>query len=866
MDFPPLFVECSENKTREKYMLQLGLRLSLVPPLYFALTLCLTCCLALFLTVSAAEANTGEASASASASASVSNADQSLTFTAANSANDRLEKVTLQLLWTHQFEFAGFYAAQELGFYREEGFEVLLKPLVPGMNPVEEVVSGRADFGVSNSEVILALSQGQPVSLLANLFKHSPLVVLARRDSAIRHPKDLHQKRLMTSELDLHSAEISYMLASESVDLGKIYRYEHNYEVKDLLLGHVDAMTAYITNQPFQLQEQGVDYVVIDPANYGADFYSNTLFTHALEAQNNPERVEAFRRASIRGWRYALDHPHEMVEIIQTKYPSNKSRAALLFEAREISKLVAADVYPLGSIDLNRIQRLLNVYREIGQLTSTPDLSPYIWREALNAHKSGYLHQQTLNFSVEEKNFLNSLPMIRMCVTPHWMPYEGIDDKGHHIGIAAEVMDLLSASLGKPFKLIRTANWSESLQAVKERRCDILSAAANIQERRQFLNFTKNYLSFPNVIITRKQHSFINHISELNGKQVGVVKDYYQASVLQSDFPNINAIPVNNVAQGLELVSKGQLDAFVGAIASTGYYIQQKGLTNLHIAGYFPKNIQLAVAVRNDWPQLLTALEKSVNALRPTDLQGIFQRWVGITAEPRLNYTLLWQLSFIAVVIVSVVLVANRKLKCVNEELTREVEERARMEWKLKELNLQLEYKNQRLHELSTTDSLTGLRNRYYVESSLENNLLTATVKRQAFSILLLDLDHFKQVNDRYGHGVGDDVLVQFSTLLKQSLKPQHIAGRWGGEEFLVLLPGYNRHMAQIFAEDFRQQVEQTLFPEVEHITISVGLAEALLEEAPNYLVHRADNALYQAKSMGRNCVVVADRDTVAFS
>lgn len=881
MDFAPLFLEHSECKTSKKDGLQLELGpetnrayrpgassvLKLFTSTQWYLLPLLTVWLGLLLCllpVTSAWANTVPASSSLDTqSLSPRSPSGSPFISAEGRGKTTLEKVSLQLLWTHQFEFAGFYAAQELGFYRDEGFDVSFNPLKPGMSPVEEVISGRADYGVSNSEVILAMSQGQPVSLLANLFKHSPLVVLARRDSGIRHPKDLHDKRLMTSELDLNSAEISYMLAVEGVDLNRVQRLEHNYQVDDLLTGRVDAMTAYITNQPFLLQEQRVDFAVIDPANYGADFYSNTLFTHSVEAQNNPERVEAFRRASLRGWRYALDHPREMVEIIQAKYPSTKSQAALLFEAQEIIKLVAADVYPLGSIDLNRIQRLLNIYHESGQLASIPDLSLNIWQSALNEHKSGSLDIPVLNFSVDEKRFLDSLPVIRMCVTPNWMPYESIDEKGHHVGIAAEVMDLLSASLGKPFKLIRTNNWSESLAAVKAHRCDILSAAANTYDRRRFLNFTKNYISFPNVIITNKQRSFVNHISELNGKRVGVVRDYYQAGVLQTDYPDIEAVLVNDVSQGLEMLSKGHLDAFIGAIASTGYYIQKKGYSNLHIAGHFPENIQLAVAIRNDWPQLLTALEKSVNALRPTDMQTIFQRWVGLTAEPRLNYTLIWQLSFIMVVIISVVLVANRKLKRMNEELTWEVEERAKMEWKLKELNLQLEHKNQRLHDLSTTDSLTGLRNRYYVESSLENTLLTATVKREAFSILLLDLDHFKQVNDRYGHGVGDDVLVKFSKLLKSSLKSHQIAGRWGGEEFLVLLPGYNRHMAEAFAENFRKQVELELFPQVEHITISVGLAEAMLEEAPNYLVHRADNALYHAKSIGRNCVVVAEMDMV---
>ncbi len=776
----------------------------------------------------------------------------------------KLEPVVLQLLWTHQFEYAGFYAAKELGFYQEEGLEVEIRPLSPGQNPVDEVVSGRAHYGISNSELILARTMGQPVVMLANLFKHSPLVVLARRDTGIRHPKDLHGRKLMTSDLDLSSAEINYMMSREQVDLNQIQRIDHNYSVTPLVYGSVDAMTAYITNQPFQLQEKGIDYVVIDPANYGADFYSNTLFTRDSEIKNNPERVRAFRRASMRGWRYALDHPKAVVDIISRKYSPNKSQPALMYEAREIQKLIASDVYPLGSVDISRVERLIQIYRESGQLGEIPDLMDFIWPEALEEHNTVNPESLALNLSATEEAFLNELSVIRMCVTPDWMPYEGLDDKGRHTGIAADVMALLSESLGKPFKLIETADWTETLMAVKQRRCDIISAAASTLERQRYLSFTKNYLSFPNVVITRKEQSFINNMTDMNGRRVGVVKDFYQAGVLEDRFPDIEAVLVNSVTEGLELVSKGQLDGFVGAIASTGYYIRTNGYSNLHIAGHFPEDIKQAVAIRSDWPLLLTAFEKAVNNINPTDLQAILQRWVGIKIESKINYTLIWQLAFIAIVILSVVLLANRKLAKLNLSLTEEIDQRSKAEWALKELNLELEQKNQRLEELSTTDSLTSLRNRYYVENSLENALLTANIRRESLSILLLDLDHFKQVNDSYGHSVGDDVLVLFSRLLKQHLKPKQIAGRWGGEEFLVILPRANKEMAYVVAEDLRRKVEAYSFPDVKHITVSIGLAETQMDESPNFLIHRADNALYQAKSIGRNCVVIAEPEALS--
>ena len=123
------------------------------------------------------------------------------------SAAEKLEPVTLQLFWQHQFEFAGYYAAKEKGYYKEAGFEVEIKEYESGMNVTEEVLSGRADFGTASSAATLDYLQGKPIKLLANIFKHSALVFLSQRSSNIRLPQDLIGKKIMLTEHEKSSIE-----------------------------------------------------------------------------------------------------------------------------------------------------------------------------------------------------------------------------------------------------------------------------------------------------------------------------------------------------------------------------------------------------------------------------------------------------------------------------------------------------------------------------------------------------------------------------------------------------------------------------------------------------------------------------------
>jgi diguanylate cyclase (GGDEF)-like protein len=158
------------------------------------------------------------------------------------------------------------------------------------------------------------------------------------------------------------------------------------------------------------------------------------------------------------------------------------------------------------------------------------------------------------------------------------------------------------------------------------------------------------------------------------------------------------------------------------------------------------------------------------------------------------------------------------------------------------------------LARLALTDRLTGLSNRHAGERALERDAARARRAGSPFSLALLDLDNFKQVNDRYGHAVGDEILRQVSQVLASTFRASDLAIRWGGDEFLVLLPDVAAKGASIFAERARMQIETLTFPGG-RVTISGGVVEMGKDESPRDALGRADAQLYEAKRAGRNRV-----------
>jgi len=300
----------------------------------------------------------------------------SASFAESTSASEKLEKVILRLKWRHQFQFAGYYAAIEKGYYRNAGMDVKLLEDDGAEESVQTVVSGRAQFGIGASEVLLQRSQGVPVVALAAIYQHSPLVFLVTEDSDITNIHQLAGKRVM---LENHSAELLAYLRAEGLTMDDLEKLPHTYGVNELLEGKADAISAYLTDEPFNILEKNLNYRVFLPQSSGIDFYGDLLFTSEEEIKKHPQRVQAFVEATKKGWVYALEHPEEIADLIFNRYSKRHSREHLLFEAEKSKTLIRQDVVEIGYMNIGRWQHIADKYRELGMMPEGVDLKEFIY-------------------------------------------------------------------------------------------------------------------------------------------------------------------------------------------------------------------------------------------------------------------------------------------------------------------------------------------------------------------------------------------------------------------------------------------------------------------------------------------------------
>ena len=290
-------------------------------------------------------------------------------------ADPALERVTLQLRWFHQFQFAGYYAALEKGYYRDAGLDVVIQERDLRQDTVDVVASGQAEYGVTNSEILLHALQGKPLVVLAAIFQHSPLVLVAHEHTFIYTPHDLIGSRVKMTR-DSRDIELQAMLAKEGVSLDQLRLTDGEVGLEDYLDPSIDALSAYVSNQPFYLQQEGKEFQILWPRRYGVDFYGDCLFTSQQELASRPDRVRAFWEASLKGWEYAMENPEEIIDLILERYNPQKSREHLLYEAKTMHELIQPELVRIGHVNPGRWRHIAGIFARLGYVSpekATPD-------------------------------------------------------------------------------------------------------------------------------------------------------------------------------------------------------------------------------------------------------------------------------------------------------------------------------------------------------------------------------------------------------------------------------------------------------------------------------------------------------------
>lgn len=276
------------------------------------------------------------------------------------------------------------------------------------------------------------------------------------------------------------------------------------------------------------------------------------------------------------------------------------------------------------------------------------------------------LQDQAPGLSDKERAWLRDHPDIRLGVDPAWPPFEFFDDTRVYRGIASDYVEAVSRQLDIRMTPTPGLSWPEVVAGARERTVDVLPCLVKTPERSEFLAFTRPYLSFPVVVVTRVDARFVSGLDDFADEDVAVVDGYVTEEFLRRDYPRIRVRRTRTVEEALWEVSTGRVDGFVGNIASITHATQKLGLTNVRVACSTPHTVDLCFGVRKDWPELASAIDKILAAFPRERASRIHDYWVNVRFQRHIDWGFISRavaaVAAVAFVIIALVLRSNRML------------------------------------------------------------------------------------------------------------------------------------------------------------------------------------------------------------
>ena len=752
-----------------------------------------------------------------------------------------MDKIRLQLKWRHQFQFAGYYAAVAQGYFREEGLEVEIVEGAPGLAPASTLLSGQAEFAVDSPAILIRRHMGEPLVALAAIFQHSPSVLMTLKGSRLDSPHDLRGKRVMITPAT--DPECQAMLVGEGLSSDAVTYVPHSWNIDDLMARRVDAMSVYLTNEPYLMQQRGVAASYIKPVNYGIDFYGDCLVTTEAQVQEHPERVESFLRAVRRGWVHAMANPEEVAALIRASYSPDASQDHLLFEAEVMRGLILPDFVEIGHMNSARWRHIGDIYVKLGMMAPDYDLSGFIYSEFkeevrvrkqravqvsvavlvaglilgssvaallvfFNARLSKQVRERTSTLSASERNFRTFFEMASVGVAQ-------LDGVTHRfIKVNSKFCDLMGYSAQElsvlsPRDLIypedrdvsdesmRAMQTKEVKEVTLEKRYvrkdgSIFWGMATISPLWGEGEHPEFYLSMVRDITARKtaEENLLLAAKVFENTIEGIVVTDPQGRIVQVNpgFTTITGYTAEEAVGGNPRILKSDRHP---------QHFYQEMWAKLVDEGHWAGEIWNRRKNGESYPEWLTISAVKNEASQTTNYISIFH---DITEFKRQQDA--------------------------------------------------LEYQAQH-------DALTGLPNRILLGDRLRMALAQLERSEGKLALLFLDLDNFKTINDGLGHSAGDSLLVELSRRLERLLRNGDTLARLGGDEFLILLPDIETidgasHTAARLLEALNAPFN---LGDVEYfVTASIGLTIAPDDGGEaDKLIKNADLAMYRAKSLGRN-------------
>lgn len=752
-----------------------------------------------------------------------------------------LERIRLQLKWYHQFQFAGYYAAIEKGYFRNEGLEVELIEGRPGFSPVDELLAGRADLAIDSPAVLIQRQQGKPIVALAAVFQHSPAVIMTLSANRLDTPQSLKGKRLMlTPGTDPESLA---MLVGEGVRLKDVQMLPHTWSIDDLLSSRVDAQTAYLTNEPYLLKKAGREASYIRPLNYGIDFYGDCIITTEQEVRSRFERLESFKKAAQQGWLYAMAHQLEIAELIRKKYSQKKELEHLLYEAHVMRDLIQPEFVEIGHMNPARWRHIAEIFIQLGMMEPNYKLGGFLYEDLrgrilaerqrntrlvllvlaaaclassavwlalfiFNRRLANQVRLRTASLAASEQNFRAFFEMASVGVAQidvHSGKYRKINNKYCEIvGYSQE--ELQSRTFADITHLDDLELQRQQILLLIEGRIPEFTIEKRYRQRCGKLVWA--YLTVSPLWRAGQQPDYV----------LAVIRDITARKNAEEHLVFATKVFENSIEGIVVTDAKGTIMQVNDAFSTITGYSQEEAIgrnprilkSDKHQSEFYEKMWQ-QITADGQWAGEIWNRRKNGEA---------YPEWLTISA---VKSDLGEVTNFVSIF----------------HDISQHVQQQEAL-------------KHQAQH-----DALTGLPNRVLITDRLENALEKIERSGEKLALLYLDLDNFKHINDAFGHTIGDDLLVELSRRLVHLMRTGDTIARLGGDEFLILLTEIEHvNTVSIIAVRVIECLKNPFYhADMEFfVTASLGVTIAPDDGTdPVTLVKNADVAMYRAKNLGKN-------------
>ncbi len=704
--------------------------------------------------------------------------------------------------------------AKEKGFYKDVGLDVTLKELNSHIDLVDSVISGKANYAISDSALIYSLLKKRPIMLMMPILEHSPLALLTTKN--INSLEDFSAKNIFINKFSLKSPALLSMLYVSNFDIDKLQSKDDVYSAQDITKQNLDLYSVYTPNEPYYLKKHHIKYHLFSPSKYSLDFYGDILFTSENELDKHFERTIRFMDASKKGWRYALSHIDETIKVIQQKYNSQHySAEELHYQADAYKKLISKSF----TFNRQKLDTIRTIFQLFYKMRSTFDFDDFIVNPFIATK--------------EERTFLKE-HTIRCISTTNWAPFNLIkDDKV--VGLGIDYWDIIADKLHIDKSCESVSSFSELLGEIKSKEADLTISTSATKEREKYAAFSKSYVSFPVVIATKKGVDYTPDISSIKDKTFALVKNHTATKMLLAKIPNLHYIETKNLEDALKLVESSKVYGTAEILPVLAYTINKKNFNNLEITGSTDLEFPVKFMIRKDYQELLPMINRVIDSIDKQTRKKIYDRWISVNMKNGYSKHQVNKFALIGggVLIlfalwVALLLLQIKKRKKAEKDLDR----------------------------LANYDKLTSIYNRHKIDTFLTKQMEIAKRYKRPLSIIFFDIDKFKTINDTYGHKAGDKILQELTALISKYIRESDVFGRWGSEEFLVISPETDLQSSKVLAEKLRKNIEEYHFTEVENVTCSFGVIALSEVDTLDEAMTKVDKLLYIAKESGRNRVV----------